>query len=808
LHGGLVPAQDEAERARKDLAGRDDRWAIQFQLLEAEILIWRGLNREAISLLNFRSLPTEDTVRQDLLLGIAYARLGRWAESDQSLDEAQGLCHSACALSGELLRARGVVAVQRGDLGLARECFLGTLQFARRARDRFLETTALSNLGVVAMRQEHYDESIDWTLDVQVLAHAIDAKLQEEKAFGNLGWDYYKMGDLEKALASYGAADKLALELGADADRVLWLSTAGNLYMDMGRTSEAEDYYKIALRAVQGTDNVERKSVLAFSLAMISLQKGELEQTAKYIDQAIQSSRAAHVRVDELYAILASGEFDVASSRIPAAEAKFQEVSRAKDSDGYLRWESENQIAQLCERKRLFGDAETHYRKALRRFEGARSELQGAEHRLPFLTNGSQLYGHYIDFLLARGRIASALQLADYGRAQTLAEGLGISQKDQRAFRDASTPEETAREIGGIILFYRLGSNHSYLWAVRPNGIDLFTLPSAMVIEDTVRRYRNSILKLRDVLETESSGGSQLYQMLIAPARHLIPRGAKVVIVPDASLHDLNFETLLVPEPKPHFWIDDVSVVDTYSLRLLGAKRAAAGASPGSMLLLGDPVVADPAYPELRNASAEISDIGKHFSGSKLRVLSRDQATPGAYFQNEPQRFDYIHFAAHGTASRVDPLDSAIVLSETVGQDQAFKLYAREIISRPLNASLVTISTCYGAGTRTYSGEGLVGLAWAFLGAGAHNVIGALWPVSDDSTPSLMDGFYGALNQGEPPLAALRKAKLAMLHSQGPYRKPFYWAPFQLYVGPQPGGHLTKNVNSVILTRRGAVRSN
>jgi CHAT domain-containing protein len=39
------------------------------------------------------------------------------------------------------------------------------------------------------------------------------------------------------------------------------------------------------------------------------------------------------------------------------------------------------------------------------------------------------------------------------------------------------------------------------------------------------------------------------------------------------------------------------------------------------------------------------------------------------------------------------------------------------------------------------------------------------------------------LNHGESPPTALRKAKLSLLHSGSAFRKPFYWAPFQLYSG-------------------------
>jgi CHAT domain-containing protein len=95
----------------------------------------------------------------------------------------------------------------------------------------------------------------------------------------------------------------------------------------------------------------------------------------------------------------------------------------------------------------------------------------------------------------------------------------------------------------------------------------------------------------------------------------------------------------------------------------------------------------------------------------------------------------------------------------------------------------VTISACYGSGLRNFSGEGLVGLSWAFLRAGAHQVIGALWEVNDSSTPQLMAQLYQGLSHGEPPDDALRAAKLTLLHSHGVFRKPLYWGAFQLYTG-------------------------
>jgi CHAT domain-containing protein len=99
----------------------------------------------------------------------------------------------------------------------------------------------------------------------------------------------------------------------------------------------------------------------------------------------------------------------------------------------------------------------------------------------------------------------------------------------------------------------------------------------------------------------------------------------------------------------------------------------------------------------------------------------------------------------------------------------------------PLDASLVTLSSCRSAGARAYSGEGLVGLTWAFLQAGARNVIAGLWDVDDASTSRLMSRMYSDLTGGVPPEDALRTAQLSLLHSAYPNKKPYYWGPFQLY---------------------------
>ena len=295
-----------------------------------------------------------------------------------------------------------------------------------------------------------------------------------------------------------------------------------------------------------------------------------------------------------------------------------------------------------------------------------------------------------------------------------------------------------------------------------------------------VKSYRKSLFEIRDVQDTGASAGKQLYAMLVQPAKKLVPHGSRVIVLPAESLYGLNFETLIVPDPKPHFWIEDVTVTTACSLKLLGSSATQSSPREKSLLLVGNTEEPSSDFPVLDQAPMEMQKIERYFPVSNRKVLDGKQATPSAYLSSNPERFAYLHFVTHGTASHTRPLESAVILSR---EGDSYKLYARDIVQHHLNANLVIISACNGAGTRAYSGEGLVGLSWAFLRAGAHNVIAALWEVSDVSTPQLMDVLYSELDQGKDPATALRAAKLSLLKSDSVVRKPFYWAPFQLYVG-------------------------
>ena len=447
-----------------------------------------------------------------------------------------------------------------------------------------------------------------------------------------------------------------------------------------------------------------------------------------------------------------------------------------------MRFGAEHELARLYESEDKPVDADAMYQTSLSTFEAARASLKNEESKLPFLTNATAIYDDYIHFLVAHHKTDEALALADRSRARTLEQGLGVISNSRSISNAPFHPGKIARKTDAILLFYWLGQRESYLWAISPAKTSMFTLPPRNQITPLVERYRKTLLGLSDPVETFNTDGIALYRMLVAPAREMIRPGSTVMVLNDDALSLLNFETLIAPEPTPHYFIEDATLVSASSLDMLASAKPSERTG-NKLLLFGDAVSPNPDYPDLPKAATEMEQIEQHFPAPEVTVFARERATAGSYLTSAPQQFAYIHFVAHGVASRTDPLDSAIILSRSTAEADSFKLHARDIMKHPIHARLVTISACYGSGTRSYAGEGLVGLAWAFLRAGAHHVIGALWEVSEESAPRLMGSLYEGLEAGQTPAEALRKAKLALLHSKGEFRKPFFWAPLQIYTG-------------------------
>jgi CHAT domain-containing protein len=786
LRGYLEKSQQEAAWGYARSKPYSREWAARFRLLEAQAMIWRGMYQDGLGTLTAEPAILDsagDRIERLTLEGTAYTHLHQFSLADQRFSQAESLCAVSPVQScGAIDRARGVLAFEHGDFTTARRWFLESLSFARTHQDRLQESNAYVNLGVVALQESHYDEAVDWSKQAYAAATELSNENLAQISIGNLGWAYFGLGDADRALELFNDAEQRAAKLGSVGAEEGWLTTAANVYGQRGDFARATESLNKALALARQINSKEDIVDSLEDLAHTSIDAGKIDDAAAYVEQVDPMVRASGNRLDILDVQLAQARIDAARHQDQEAETLFRAVEHDPDSQTSMRLGAEHELARLYEAQLNTAQADHMYRTSLGTFEEARAELKSEDSKLPFLTNANGIYDDYIHFLVQGGRAEEALAIADQSRARTLAQGLLVNSSFRTAGFSTSQPNAVARRMNATLLFYWLGEKQSYLWAITPKVTKLFTLPGKRDILPAVERYRKALLDVPDPIESANADGVALYQTLVAPAADLITPGSTVVLLDDGPLSQLNFETLIVPGASRHYWIEDETLVSAPSLNLLASAKPAEK-QIGKLLLVGDAVSPGPDYPELPMAATEMKLIEQHFPTEDETVFERQQANATSYFESAPQRFDYIHFVAHGVASRTDPLDSAIILSRSSAEEDSFKLYARDIIQHPIHARLVTVTACYGSGTRSYAGEGTVGLAWAFLRAGAHNVISALWEVSDTSTPRLMSELYQGIQNGSPPSAALRNAKLALLHSQNEYRRPFYWAPLQIYTG-------------------------
>ena len=786
--GELNQALDLVDSRLRIVSAPEGYWYWKLIALKAEILLRERRTKDALALLQ-PDLPsglagTDIDLWRKMTLGIAHAYTLNYAQSKELLDDAEVLAKARHPeLLGEVVLREGTLALTKSEYEVAASRYRAALQLATDEKNPFLEAASLGSLGLVAARQEHYDESIEWNRRALERSVAVDAKSSVARILGNLGWSYREMGDYERALDLLAQARAAAEKAGTVRLQIDALLNSGNVYHQQHNYELAKSSFQSALTIATSVSDEAAMALCYENLLRLGLATGDLEFAQKNEEQLASFISQHPDHSLELYSLLDKGSLEQARGRYKESEPLFRRVIDDNASTAPQKWEAQERLAESYGIENRIRDAEYEYRQALQTIAKARSSLSAEELRLSFLSTPIEVYDSYIVFLLKHARAREALQIAEMSRARTLEDGLGAGTRRNSPILQTVAPESIARRLGSTLLFYWLGQNHSYLWVISPANTTCFVLPKSAEVAPLVKAYRQQIVDLEDVLSGKSTAGAQLYSMLVQPASKLIPKNSRVILLPAESLYGLNFESLIVSEPKPHFWIEDVILTTGSSLTLLASASPQVVAKRKNLLLVGNAESPNSDFPPLAQAPAEMARVAGYFPQVEREVLEGKRATPSAYLRSNPERFSYLHFVTHGTASQMRPLESAVILSK---EGDSYKLYARDIVAHPLQAQLVTISACNGAGTRAYAGEGLVGLSWAFLRAGAHNVIASLWEVSDaSSTPQLMDALYEGLTHGEDPATALRNAKLSILKSNARtvFAKPFYWAPFQLYAG-------------------------
>jgi len=299
--------------------------------------------------------------------------------------------------------------------------------------------------------------------------------------------------------------------------------------------------------------------------------------------------------------------------------------------------------------------------------------------------------------------------------------------------------------------------------------------------------------------------GRLLFDQLLGPIYSELKGVKSLGIVPDGRLWLVAFAAL--PDPKGSYLLDHYAIYYAPSFTALRAMERTTEARHQSLqarlkhgasafLLLGNPWLGPSgkvdlplrgAFEALPNTALELQGIAA-LPGVRARPVMDKEATEERVTQDADD-YPVIHLATHAFFDPANPMDSGILLAQPPASKGDGVWEAREIVSRNLKASLVTVSACDTALGEILAGEGIVGLSWALFAAGAESSLLSEWRVFDASTPLLMKQFYNewlagdAKNSPRAKAFALQRAQKWMI-THTPFTKPYFWAPFVLIGAP------------------------
>lgn len=296
---------------------------------------------------------------------------------------------------------------------------------------------------------------------------------------------------------------------------------------------------------------------------------------------------------------------------------------------------------------------------------------------------------------------------------------------------------------------------------------------------------------------TEALPLSELSQLIATPLLHALHEDCnRLWIVPDGIVGSIPFASL----------IDEANgrpIVERFQCIFYSSMDSLATPEPqlddqATILAVGDidygttDLNAEVQFTHLPGTRAELDQLKSLFGLNNWHELSGAGVSPELLIDSM-QETDIVHLATHAfvtdfarsavtntqletgavrsTSSQRSPLLATRMALSKANQpaEDAVVTGDQLSLSDLSDSQLVVLSACEsGVGERVV-GEGVFGLQRAFHVAGASHVVATLWPVSDDDAVHFMEAFYRALlAERLSPAAALQKAQLTLMQQPSP----------------------------------------
>ena len=750
-------------------------------------------------------------------LGTAYFSLGNYRKAIKYFEKHLKIAIEIGARGGEGIAYGNLGSAYRslGDYPKAIEYFEKHLKIAIEIGARGGEGIAYGNLGSAYRSLGDYPKAIEYFEKHLKIAIEIGDRGGEGAAYGNLGTAYQPLGDYRKAIEYYEKHLKIAIEIGDRGGEGAAYGHLGIAYHSLGDYRKAikynEKHLKIAIEIGERGGEGAAYGHLGIAYHSLGDYRKAIKYNEKHLKIAIEIGNrggegGAHGNLGTAYRSL--GDYRKA---IKYFEKHLKIAIEIGDRNGeVIAYYNIGLVYVLLEQ---FEKAVGNFVSSVEALSTLRSSLKSNDHwKINFRELHDSTYAALWKSWLRIGKANEALLAAEQGRAQTLSDNLLIQYKLPASLQAATIDTEATisrlfTELSTTTIFLAIADLTINIWFLSRKKEVVFRIgrlegdrteedPIRALLqsslekigtEDTVRCEDRTFNELENEcsfrMEVRGKGVGKLplpslgnpfkpfYDAVIDPIVDMLgPQDDKLVIVPDGALCFIPWAAV-----TESIRICIVPSLTSYQLilRVPEGHHKKTGA-----LLVGNPCLNQLKKPEpdLLCAQEEVEMIASILN---TRPLTGRQATK-AEVMKRMTSVGLIHIAAHGNKRTGE-----IALSPNPGwtskfpRKKDFILKMSDVGAADLRARLVVLSCCHSGRGRISKGEGVVGIARAFLAAGARSVLVTLWAIDDEAAMVFMKSFYRHLKDGKTASAAVEQSMKSLRESEK-YSEMRYWAPFQL----------------------------
>ncbi|MCO5171263.1 MAG: CHAT domain-containing protein [Planctomycetes bacterium] len=702
--------------------------------------------------------------------------LVRQATAELALrDLAAARAHHEAALA-EVARLSGGVEAALPEDGSppGAAAFLEPDDLDRRAPHllRYLEAAALCDLGLLASIEGRLPDAARLLEQAAASFEALGCEREEGDAHRFLAITRVKGDEPGLAALEFQRAEACYARVGDVLRRALARAQSNKLYFDRGLFAEAVAVLDEALVELErrGLPSYWLRYHRAMNLEGLGRGDDALAELERAFEDLATASR--HVTAPGVRARFLEGKEGIPATLIARAwaagadELVHRTLQRAKTSG----------FAELLGSRDLLARALDADGPAARAYLDARRRLRE------------------VDALLATGDDPAAAR----ARREVLAEveRLEASLDTRDAALVGPRPLtlealQAALPRGAVLLDYVLHRDGLGVVVVSREGRRLVALGGAgrgreapaRFVEEAAARVEDLTLAARAALEAgDVEHAVHLYEGLgLLDELHDVLLGAPEV---QAAVADAQ-ELVVVPHrqlfrvPWHLLRRDGRYLLERLPVSVLPTVAALRGGGPLRLERTGRVLFLVTGSDEAR-ARLALAEVGAALPRFRNVCLVTGGEASRRRLEAEVGHYDVIHFAGHAAYEEEFPGLSHLALGAGRADPAWERLTVRDVLQLRLRPCLVVLSGCQTARASASRGEELIGLAHAFLVAGARAVIGTYWPFEPPVAQALLPGLYDGLLAGLSPPHALRAAQLALLRSSGPLRCPYAWGAFSV----------------------------